>query len=452
MASLFSALTVAVGGLAAQSSALGNISDNLSNSQTTGFKSIGTEFESLVTQSNANTNDPGGVRATPSYQNDVQGNLIQSATATSLAITGQGFFAVESATQNADGSTTFNPAPFYTRQGDFTLDKNGFMINGSGYYLTGWNVDANGVVNKAVTAPIEISALLNNPVPTTSATFDGNLPASVTPPFTASPSTVQVVDALGNSHDMVFTWSKQSASNWTLDVTVAGGGGTTVVSGVTTINDYHADIPFVFNDTTDIGSIETITSGSGSGTGNYTVPDNSALAENKAQVQFDLDFSGFGAGTTPNMTLNFGDYNIPNGLTQFSGTDVTVTSFSQNGLAQGSFTSLSIDKNGFVSLNYNNGSLKTIAQIPIVQFFAQDQLQRVSGGVYTSTLASGSPRYSAPGTTGAGTIVGNSLEASNVDIATQFTDMIQAQQIYSANAKTITTINNMLNTIINTVQ
>ncbi len=450
MASLFSALTVAVGGLAAQSSALGNISDNLANSQTTGFKSIGTEFESLVTQSNANANDPGGVRATPFYQNDVQGNLIQSSTATSLAITGQGFFAVQSATQNSDGSTTFNPDPLYTRQGDFTLDKNGFLINGSGYYLDGWSVDQNGVVNKATTAPIEVSALLNNPVPTTSATFDGNLPAGATAPFTASPSTVQVIDALGQPHDMVFTWSKQSASNWTLDVTVAGGGGTTTTSSGTTVNDFHADIPFVFNDTTNIGSLHTITPTSAGG--NYTVPDNSALAENKAQVQFDLDFTGDGGGPSQSLTLNFGDYDIPNGLTQFSGSDVTVSSFSQNGLPQGSFTSLSIDKNGFVSLNYNNGSLKTIAQIPLVQFFAQDQLQRGSGGVYTATLASGTARYSAPGTTGAGTIVGNSLEASNVDIATQFTDMIQAQQIYSANAKTITTINNMLSTIINTIQ
>ena len=129
-----------------------------------------------------------------------------------------------------------------------------------------------------------------------------------------------------------------------------------------------------------------------------------------------------------------------------------MTSFSQNGLPQGSFTNLSIDKNGFVSLNFNNGSLKTIAQVPIVQFFAQDQLQRVSGGVYQATLASGTPRVGPAGTAGAGTIVGSSLESSNVDIATQFTDMIQAQQIYSANAKTITTIDNMLNTIINTVQ
>ena len=93
-----------------------------------------------------------------------------------------------------------------------------------------------------------------------------------------------------------------------------------------------------------------------------------------------------------------------------------------------------------------------IAQIPIVQFYAQDQLQRVTGNAYEATLTSGTPRYSDAGTNGAGTIASSSLESSNVDIATEFTEMIEAQQIYSANAKTITTVDNMLNTIIQAVQ
>ncbi|MDP9128103.1 MAG: flagellar hook-basal body complex protein [Pseudomonadota bacterium] len=439
MASLFSALTVAVGGLTAQSDALGNISDNLSNAQTTGFKSIGTRFESLVTLSNAASNDPGGVRATPSYQNDVQGNLVQSQTATSLAITGQGFFAVEPATQNADGTTNFAGNIVYTRQGDFTLDKNGYIVNGSGYYLNGYNVSSAGVVNTSTTTPIQVSALLNRPVASTQASYVGNLPSSVATGFTSTPSTVLMYDALGNTHDMTYTWSKVTAGQWNLAVDVAGGGGTQST-------DYAATVPFTFNSSTNIGTIASI----GTGTG-YTVPNNSNTTENKAQVQFNLNFAGFGAGTQA-ITLNFGDYNSPNGLTQFSGTNVSVSSFSQDGLPQGSFTNLSIDQNGFVSLNYNNGSLKTIAQIPIVQFFAQDQLQRGSGGVYSATLASGTPRYSSPGASGAGTIVSNSLESSNVDIATQFTNLIQAQQIYSANAKTITTVNNMLDTIVKTIR
>ena len=227
MASLFAALTVAVGGLDAQSSALGNISDNLSNSQTTGFKSIGTNFESLVTQSNANINDPGGVHnATPEYQNDVQGNLTQSATtATNLAISGQGFFQVEPATQNANGSTTFSGNVAYTRQGDFTLDKDGFIVNSSGYYLMGYAVDSSGNVDTSTTAPIEVSALLNDPVPSTTATYDANLPSSAATNFASTSSTVQLFDALGNTHDMSFTWTKVGTNSWDLNVTVKAGAG-----------------------------------------------------------------------------------------------------------------------------------------------------------------------------------------------------------------------------------
>ena len=444
MSSLFSALTVAVGGLTAQSEAIGNISDDLSNSQTTGFKSIGTDFEALVTSSSAAVNNPGGVRATPLYQNDVQGNITSSSTTTNLAISGSGFFPVETTTQNVDGSTAFTGDTYYTRQGDFTLDKNGYLVNGSGYYLLGYSVAADGDIDTSTTNPIQVSALLNDPVATTSATYDANLPASAANTFISSPSSAQVFDALGNTHDMTFTWSKTGTNAWSLAVDVQAGKGSVTTSSGTTDVDYTATIPFVFNSSSNSGTIHAITSGSG-----YTVVDNSHAAVDQAQVSIGLDFPGAAAQT---MTLNFGNYNDSTGLTQFAGTDVSVTDFTQNGLPSGSFSNLAIDSSGIVSINYNNGSTRQIAQIPIVQFYAQDQLQRVTGGAYEATLASGAARISPAGTNGAGTISESSLEASNVDIASEFTDMIQAQQVYSANAKAISTIDTMLTTIINTVQ
>ena len=154
------------------------------------------------------------------------------------------------------------------------------------------------------------------------------------------------------------------------------------------------------------------------------------------------------------IIANFGNYDAAGGVTQFadSSNQVAVNSFQQNGLPKGSFSSLAVNSSGLVSINYNNGTSAVIAQIPIVTFFAQDQLQRVTGGAYSANLASGSPQLNNAGNNGAGTVVGGSLEASTVDIATEFTDMIQAQQIYAANAKTITTVDNMLNTIINVIQ
>ena len=550
--SLYAAMQVAVGGLTAQSASIGNISDNLANSQTTGFKGIETRFESLVTQSNQFANDPGGVRATPYYTNSEQGNLVQSSNATALAISGQGFFPVRPAIVGADGMTTFGNTTFFTRAGDFNLDKNGYLVNGGGYYLTGYAVSTTGVVDTSSADPIRLSDLLDNPVGTTNVDYAANLPSSEDVNFVSSPSTIQVYDELGGAHDMTFTWTKTGTSNWSLHVVVpdaVSDGGSPA-----TYTDYDVTVPFVFNDTTNVGTIGsigaaspaafataaitngltftaastgvagnnidvsvaagsaanlytiTITDGTTTetftditnvpanalwtnlrnaitalpstlvtsalnGTGNldpatiaipitynlaggsnaevYSVVDNSTAPENFAQVAFTLDFDG--AGSQP-ITVDFGTYNLSKGVTQFDDTTVSVTTFDQNGIPRGSFQSLSIDENGYVSLNYDNGRTRTISQIPVVQFFAQDKLQRVTGGAFEQTLASGSARYSSAGTNGAGTIVGNALEGSNVDIADEFTKLIQAQQVYSANAKTITTTNNMMQEAINIIR
>ncbi len=439
--SLFAALTVAVGGLNAQSSAIGNISDNLSNSQTTGFKGISTQFESLVTQSNAFANDPGGVRAVPHYENSIQGNLIQSQSETALAISGQGFFPVRPAIVGADGVATFGGTTLYTRAGDFTLDKSGFMVNGAGYFLTGYDVDSSGTVDTSSADPIQLAALLDNPVGTSTVDYSANLPSSAVTSFVSPPSTIQIFDQLGGAHNMTFTWTKSGTNQWDLALTVPDG---KVNSAGTVYSDYSITIPFTFNSSTNLGTIQTITSGS-----NYTVVDNSAAAKNEAQISFDLSFAGAGTQT---VTTTFGTYDQSQGVTQFADTNVSVSSFDQNGIPRGSFQNLSIDKNGFVALNYDNGRNRIISQIPIVQFFAQDQLQRVTGGAFQQTLASGSARFSSPGANGAGTIVGNSLEGSNVDIANEFTKLIQAQQVYSANARTISTANNMLQEAINIIR
>jgi len=444
--SLYAAMQVAVGGLSAQSASIGNISDNLANSQTTGFKGIETRFESLVTQSNQFSNDPGGVRATPYYTNSEQGNLVQSSNATALAISGQGFFPVRPAVVGADGTTTFGNTTFFTRAGDFNLDKTGYLVNGGGYYLTGYSVSLGGVVDTSSADPIRLSDLLDNPVGTTTVDYAANLPSSEAINFVSSPSTIQVYDSLGGAHDMTLTWTKTATSQWTVHVTVPD----SVSDGATppTYSDYDADIPFTFNSTTNAGTIDSIAA-SGATPALWTVVDNSAAVENKAEVSMDFAFAGAGAQT---ITIDFGTYDKSKGVTQFDDTTVSVSTFDQNGIPRGSFQSLSIDENGFVALNYDNGRTRTIAQIPVVQFFAQDKLQRVTGGAYEQTLASGSARYGAPGTNGAGTIVGNALEGSNVDIADEFTKLIQAQQVYSANAKTITTTNTMMQEAINIIR
>lgn len=548
--SLYAALQVAVGGLSAQSSSIGNISDNLANSQTTGYKAIDTRFESLVTQSSSTVNDPGGVRATPLYTNSKQGTIIEDSNATSLAISGSGYFPVREAVVGADGLATFGGTTFFTRAGDFSLNKSGYLVNSGNYYLTGYNVDSSGVVDTSTVEPIQISDLLDNPVGTSTVTYAANLPSSAETNFASSPSTIQVYDSLGGAHDMTYTWTKTGTSEWSLQVTVPeaiSDGGTPP-----TYTDYDVSLPFIFNETTNAGTIASIgaataiqtatlsltgaidvtaaTAGAagnnidvsitdvgsgdydivvtdgtttetysgitigtgpydwtavnaainsgalatsalnGGGTADpatlgtlplsldlaggaeaeaYTVVDNSAEPVNTAEITLDLDFAGSG---TQSFSIDFGTYDVSSGVTQFADTNVSVTTLEQNGIPRGSFQALAIDENGFVTLNYDNGRSRTIAQIPVVQFFAEGDLQRMTGGAFAQTLASGSARYSASGSNGAGTVSANALEGSNVDIAQEFTKLIQAQQVYSANAKTITTTNNMMQEAINIIR
>lgn len=664
MSSLFSAMTVAVGGLAAQSSAIGNISDNLANTETTGYKGISTKFQSLVTQSNATTNDPGGVLATPYYTNSVEGNLVTDSSATSLAISGSGYFAVRAAVVSADGTTSFGDTNYYTRAGDFVLNSSGYLVNNSGYYLCGWSVSSDGEVDTSAANPIQLSELLDNPVATNTVTYSANLPAGVTSTlastYTSAASTIKIYDSLGAQHNLSFTWTKATSNsqtaasatigtsalsvssttsgtfgngvsvtiangttagtykvtvsatgetdevydnisgtgntlwqniasavnagsklvtmsagtstetptlgttaltggagsemNWTasttigtgitiaanstgtagnsitttiadgagtnkvvtvsngttsetytidtatysgaafwtelaheidttstiataytaggsdtptngtytlsggeaeldstnvweLTVTVAGGGGTDAAGNAL---DYTATIPFVFNSTTTpsvtAGTLqEIIASGGTDSSGTYSV-----TTIGSAEVTLPLDFSGSGSTGTQNVTVDFGTFNSStNGVTQFADSSVTVSSFDQDGIPRGSFQDLTIDESGFVTLNYDNGTSRIISQIPVVQFFAEQSLQRLSGGVYEQTLSSGTARYSAAGENGSGTIVSNALEGSNVDIATEFTKMIQAQRVYSANARVISTTDTMLSDVIN---
>lgn len=433
MGSLFSALTTAVAGLNAQSSSIGNISDNLANAQTIGYKAVSTSFEELVTSSNAAVNNPGGVRARPQYQNDVQGSIVSSNTETFLAISGSGYFPVQSASTDATGTTNFNSQFLYTRQGDFSLDKSGYMVNSSGFYLTGYTVDSSGGVDTSSTTPIQVSALLDDPVATGTVTYSANLPSNAANGYSSSTSTVKIYDALGNTHDLSYAWSKTATNTWDLDISIPDASPA-----------YTETLTFVFNDGTGgttAGTIKSLTDG--------TTTVNTAGAP--ATYDVAVVFPGTASQTT---TLNFGVIGGSGGVSQYADSSgaVSVTNFSQDGLPRGSFDSLGIDSDGLMSINYSNGTTRTIYQIPIVQFYAENKLQRVSGGAYSSTLAAGTPRYSVPGTTGAGTISANSLEQSNVDIATEFTTLIQAQQVYSANAKVVTADNNLLQVTINMVQ
>jgi flagellar hook protein FlgE len=436
--SLFGALNTAVSGLAAQSAAFSNISDNVANSQTTGFKAVDTNFIDYLTTSTAALNESGSVQTTPNYTNGVQGTITTSSDPLALAITGQGFFAVSE--QNGvdnTGAPTFSTLPYYTRAGDFSQDKDGYLVNSAGEYLQGWSVGATGLVNQSSLAPIQITQTQFNPVATSTVNLSANLPAT---PAANTPisSQIDVYDSLGNSQTLTLDWAQTvpgTPNDWTVTINSTAG-----VIGT-------ADVQFGTNGEA-AGTIGTLQAATAGPAGSIVIPN--ATAADGPSAELDLT-TNFGSGNQT-IALSLGTFGLATGVTQFAGTAYTLRNLSQNGVPPGSFTGLSMTTGGDVVANYNNGESLTVAQVPLITFAAPDTLQRQNGQAFSQTTQSGSAIAQTQNTNGAGSLVTGSVESSNVDIATEFSKLIVAQQAYGANAKLVTTANQMLQTTLDMKQ
>jgi flagellar hook protein FlgE len=439
--SIFGAMNSAISGLTSQSDAFGNISDNVANSQTVGFKRVDTSFVDYLTTSTPTQNQPGAVVAQPDYVNNVQGAITQTDSPLNLAIAGQGFFAVSQQTGQIAGQPTFNPQQFYTRAGDFTLNSQGYLVNSSGQYLNGWPANPiTGVVNENGLSPIQVNQTALNPVATQNVTLSANLPAT---PATgtgtaASPisSDITVYDSLGTAHTVSLAWSQNAADDWTVTVTSPDAQTPAVGS---------ADVQFgptLTGNAVAAGTIGQISATTGS------VNTTGYAAGASATMTMAMNF---GEGSQP-VTLSLGTYGGSSGVTQYAGTAYDLQGVSQDGVPPGSFSGVTAQANGNVVVNYNNGQTRTIAQVPLVTFNAPDALQGQNGQSFTATANSGNPLADAVNTNGAGSLVVSSVEGSNVDIATEFSQLIVAQQAYSANAKVITTANDLLQATINMKQ
>jgi len=227
--SIFGSMTTAVLGLNAQSRALGHISDNIANASTLGYKRVNTAFETLVLQSSDRLHSPGGVTAQPVFMNNIQGNLSQVQSPTNIGIQGQGFFSVSklgtgnnSQVQTQTGTVSAS-STFYTRMGDFELDKNRYLVNSAGYALNGWAVDAvTGTLQKDKLSPIQVNTLIDKPVSTSSIDLSANLPATPAKGESIPPSSVQIFDTQGNPRTINMNWRQQGANNWRLTVDAPG--------------------------------------------------------------------------------------------------------------------------------------------------------------------------------------------------------------------------------------
>jgi flagellar hook protein FlgE len=260
--SILGAMFTAVSGVNAQSRSLGHISDNIANSQTTGYKRVETRFETLITVSNQNLHSPGGVIASPFFANGVQGNITQTQNNTNLAVTGNGFFVVSRASNQTATDTTFDALRYYTRAGDFEVNRDGFLVNNGNYYLNGWEVDPEtGVPNTSVVSPIQISQVIDEPTPTSEIEFVGNLPANsdVNPTTPLSPTSVQVFDALGNPHQVSMVWTKRADNLWMLDIQAADSTLDPVAGTISGVNDQTAATATLQPNVAPVAQVDTIT-------------------------------------------------------------------------------------------------------------------------------------------------------------------------------------------------
>jgi flagellar hook protein FlgE len=390
----------------------------------------------------------------------VQGSITQTDNPLALAIAGQGFFAVSQATGVNNGVPSFQTQQYYTRDGNFTMNSNGYLVNDAGQYLNGWSVNSNtNVVNQNALAPIQVTQTGYNPVATSAVTLSANLPATpaANTATTASPlsSDITVYDSLGTAHVVTLNWAQAQdangnviANSWTVKITATDGkadlAGTSNPADPTDLG--IADVTFGSTD----GSVAegTIAQIAQDGTDPGTV---SNISNNATGQPATLQFTtNFGSGDQT-IQLNLGTYGSPSGVTQFAGTAYNLLGLTQNGVPPGSFSGVTTQANGDVQVNYNNGQTRTIAQIPLVTFNAPDQLQRQNGQAFTGTLTSGTPLAEAASSNGAGNLVTSSVEGSNVDIATEFSQLIVAQQAYSSNAKVVTTADAMLQVTINMI-
>jgi flagellar hook protein FlgE len=298
--------------------------------------------------------------------------------------------------------------------------------------------------------PIQISEALDKPVPTTTVNYAANLPSTATTASSYPSSTVQVYDGLGTPGDITMNWTNTGTDTWQLQMTTTA---SIDDAGDASTDDLDQTFDFTFNNGTSgtiPGSLASITQGSeNQGLDGGPAIIASGSSGTPASIQLPVFFSQNGG--LQNITFNFGDIGAASGLTQYTGSAINVATLSQNGVATGSFSSLGIDDSGNITINYTNNQTTTVYQIPVAQFDDPDALQASSGGTFTQTLGSGTAELTQAGTNGAGAIDSSELESSNVDIVGQFTSMIQAQQVYSANSKTITTVNQMLSDLLNVI-
>jgi flagellar hook protein FlgE len=405
MPSFATALT----GLESNNTALNTIANNLANMNTVGYKDQTDQFSTLFYQQ-LNGGPNGGVQVGVGTQiattetDFSDGSPTATAQSTDMALQGNGFFVI-----NDNGQQEL------TRAGDFVLSNSGALQTTSGASVMGYPA-ANGTISLGSgVQPIILPLGQSLPAtPTSSMNIQANLDASAGI-GTAVPAPVTLYDSLGTAHQATVTFTKTAANTWNYSVTLPSGD-----------------------------------AASSSGTTGTLTFDGAGNLINPTGTISGITFTGMSDGAQ--------DMNFSWNLSGAAGSSITQSTSASNiagttadGYASGTYQGFSVDGNGIVDANFSNGQKEIIGQVAVATVANQQGLQATNNTSYQATLASGAAVIGTAGTAGRGTIEGDALESSNVDVSTEFSALIVAQRAFEANSKSITTFDQATQEAINMI-
>ncbi|MEN0057739.1 MAG: flagellar hook protein FlgE [Bdellovibrio sp.] len=421
---ILSSLYTGVSGMTAQGEALGVIGDNIANANTVGFKASRAEFQDIISKNLKGIlggNQIGrGVKIGAVNPILTQGNIDATEKVTDLAISGDGYFKVK----GSDGES-------YTRDGSFHFDREGYLVTNDNQKVQGFATDEKGnIVNKMT--DIKFPRALIPAKATKELKLDLNLDSrmeatkkfDIKDPYSTShySTGVEMYDSQGNKHLVSFFFNKTGDRQWEFKGLVDG---KEVTGG-------------------DEGALSQVCAGKLT----FTVD---GKLDSQELTDSGFNFKG-GALQGQQVKINFGDAIKDGGKgldgTKQYGKNSDLISWNQDGAAAGTITGLSFNDDGVLTAVYSNGQAADLAQIALAKFENPEAMFKVGNNRLKESRDSGSASMGGPGAAGRGKLFAKSLERSTVDLATEFVNMIQNQRGFQANAKTITTTDELLNEVI----
>lgn len=433
-------LFAGVSGLQNHQTRMDVVGNNISNVNTYGFKKGRVTFKDMISQSLSGAAKPQEDRGGINPQQvglgmqvatidtiHTQGALQVTGVNTDLAIQGEGFFIEKKGNSS-----------YYTRNGAFSLDKNGYVVNPSnGYKVQGWNAVLNpetGIMELNTAAGVEDLIIPVGSKDPARATQNTKFFCNLQKNSDTHQADLTIYDSTGIPRQLRATFNRTDVNRWdmVIEIPEATEGSVSVSAGDPVENGGNNTFQLVFNDA---GSLISVSDGANTQTEGVLMPN----------VSFTYQGTDGEVNQTINLTL--GEVGLFNGITQFESPSTT-KAIEQDGYTMGMLEGFSFDDSGQITGVFTNGNRKTLGQVALAKFANAGGLEKAGDTLFVESNNSGAANIGVAAAEGRGSIKAGTLEMSNVDLSEQFTDMIVTQRGFQANARTITTADQLLQEVI----